>query len=153
MAKTIYEVLSEEHEEARKILEELAGTSENEGGKRRKLGSQVATALISHNEAESQTLYQRLLDFDELREQVEAHQDEHEEANEELRLLLDMDVEDSDWLDKLKEIKQAVEQHIEDEEEVLFPEAKRHLEVSEAEELAERFNEEQSRRKEGLKAA
>lgn len=153
MAKTIYEVLSKEHAEAKELLDQLASSSANDTRMRRVKGAQVAIELISHNEAESQALYQRLMDFEEMRDHVEEHQDEHEEANKELSSFLDMDVKDAGWLEKLKEIKQAIEHHIEDEEGKLFPEAQKHLDKAEAEELAERFDEEKFLRKELLKAA
>ncbi|MGH8162311.1 MAG: hemerythrin domain-containing protein [Gammaproteobacteria bacterium] len=153
MADTIYDVLKKEHDEAKEILEKLVATSTDDAKTRRDVGGKLIAELISHHEAESQTLYQRLMDFEDLRDHVEEHQDEHEEANKELRALLDVDVEEAAWLERLKEIKEAVEHHIEDEEERLFPEAREHLDESEAEELAGQFEEEQTRRKELLKVA
>ncbi|MGH8428315.1 MAG: hemerythrin domain-containing protein [Gammaproteobacteria bacterium] len=154
MDKDIYEVLMEEHKEAKSLLEKLASsTAQQDAEMRREKGRKLALELITHDEAESATLYDRLMEFDDMRDHVAEHQSEHEEANDELRSLLDIDVEDSEWLDKLKEIKKAVEHHVEDEENKLFPEAKKHLSEDEAKKMARKFKQEQDRRKEQMQAA
>ena len=154
MDKNIYEVLMEEHKEAKSLLEKLASsTAQQDAEMRREKGPELAIELITHHEAESATLYDRLMEFDDMRSHVAEHQSEHDEANDELRSLLDIDVEDSDWLDKLKEIKKAVEHHVEDEENKLFPEAKKHLNEDEAKKMAGKFKQEQERRKEQMQAA
>ena len=154
MENDIYEILMEEHREAKSLLEKLASSSaRQDAGMRREKGRKLAIELISHHESESATLYDRLMEFDGMRDHVEEHQSEHEEANEELRSLLEIDVEDSDWLEKLKKIKKAVEHHIEDEENELFPEAQKHLGPDEAQALGKKFKQEQERRKEKIQKA
>jgi hypothetical protein len=154
MAREIYDILKEQHDEARKLLDQLAASSADANGVklRREEGTKVAIELITHHEAESRTLYQRLMDFNDIRDHVEEHQGEHEEANAALKELLDTDLEDETWLEQLKEIKGDVEHHIEDEEESLFPEARERLDQAEAEEIGEKFIEVQDERKQKLKA-
>ncbi|MDN5864252.1 MAG: hemerythrin domain-containing protein [Gammaproteobacteria bacterium] len=153
MAETIYRILRREHDEARETLRQLADSTTEDAQMRRDKATDMAIDLISHNEAEAQILYQRLMKFEDLREDVEEHLAEHEEANEELRALLDMDAADEQWIESLKELKRAIEQHIEYEEEDLFFEAKYYIEEEEAEKLAVRYEAEQSRRRGLLTAA
>ncbi|MGH8273282.1 MAG: hemerythrin domain-containing protein [Gammaproteobacteria bacterium] len=131
----IYEVLTRQHGEAKEMLDSLSRTSAESAEdvrKRQTTSHRLVAELISHNEAESLTLYKRLLEFEDIRNRVEEHRREHETVDTELQGLLNVNVEDDAWLEKLLEIKKAVERHIEDEENRLFPEARKLLDRGEA---------------------
>jgi hypothetical protein len=136
MTKTIYEVLTQQHEEAITLLDQLAASTTDDARLRREKGHKVAIALIVHHAGESATLHERLSEFDELADRLAEHQEEHEEADEALNALLQTDVGDASWIKQLKEIKRHLEEHIADEEENLFPEARDRLDEEEAAQLA-----------------
>lgn len=151
MAKDIYAVLSDAHAAAKKLLDKLAQSPQEDARLRRDKGIEVAAELISRNEAESGVLYRRLMKFDDLRGHVERHQSEYREANWELRYLMRMDVEDSACLGQ--KIRAVIEERIADTEGWPFSRARRHRDDHEAKALAEEFKREQARQKESLKAA
>ncbi|HET6654861.1 MAG TPA: hemerythrin domain-containing protein, partial [Gammaproteobacteria bacterium] len=121
--------------------------------KRHKKGHMVAIELITHHEAESKCFYKRLEKFDQLRSHIAEHQQEHEEANEELKQWMKIDPGEPEWETMLQKIKKAIDHHIEDEENVLFPKVKELLSEDEAKQIADEFQQEQDSRKEHMKAA
>ncbi|MDN5864824.1 MAG: hemerythrin domain-containing protein [Gammaproteobacteria bacterium] len=142
MSRDIYELLTRQHNETKKSFDRLFGALENhpeDARERRETGRKLVVGLITHNDAESQILYARLMKFEHLRGQVEEHRHEHEEANAKLMTLLESNAEDPEWLGKFREIRAAVEKHIEDEEANLFPQAKKVLGGRESRMLAEEF--------------
>ncbi|HET7371034.1 MAG TPA: hemerythrin domain-containing protein [Gammaproteobacteria bacterium] len=153
MAKDIYEVLHKEHKEARKILDKLTSTDEEDVKKRREKCHTVAIELITHHEAESKCFYKRLEQYDELKGHIAEHQQEHEEANAELKQWMQVDPSSPEWMNMLQKIKKAVDHHIEDEENELFPRVKELLSEDQAKEIADEFQAEQDSRKEHMKAA
>ncbi|HET8551910.1 MAG TPA: hemerythrin domain-containing protein [Gammaproteobacteria bacterium] len=153
MAKDIYEVLKKVHSEARKILDKLESSDESDEKMRREKGHTVAVEVIAHHEAESKCFYKRLEKYDEVRDKIREHQQEHEQANEGLRQWMKMDPTDSQWMRTLKKLKQELVHHIEDEENVLFPQAQKLLTEDQAEKIAEEFQHEMHDREEHLKAA
>ncbi|HET6725008.1 MAG TPA: hemerythrin domain-containing protein [Gammaproteobacteria bacterium] len=153
MAKDIYDVLKKVHSEAREILDKLVSSDESDTGMRREKGHKVAIEVIAHHEAESKCFYKRLEKFDEVSDKIAEHQEEHEEANEQLREWMKLEPTDSEWMTKLKNIKQELEHHIEDEENVLFPQAQELLSEEQAEKIAEEFQREMHDREEHLEAA
>lgn len=152
MANTIFEILKHQHDDAKEALEKLASLSEEYVAVRRENEIHAAIELISHGDAESRVLYRRLMDFAELRDHVEAHHDEHEKTNARLAALFHMDVTGPRWRADVEEVKETIERHVENEEKTLFPLARQHLDEQEARLLGERFEKEQSRRKEELRA-
>ncbi|MGH8160703.1 MAG: hemerythrin domain-containing protein [Gammaproteobacteria bacterium] len=138
----IYDVLTRQHGEVKEMLESLSRSSAEsaeDARKRQTMSRRLAAELVSHNRAESQTLYKRLLEFEDIRDQVEEHRREHDAVNTQLQGLLNVNVEDDAWPEKLLEIKNAVERHIEDEENRLFPEARKRLDHREAKEFVGKY--------------
>lgn len=122
------------------MFEELFGRlASAQMPERRKFALRLAVELISHNEAESRTLYKRLRRFEHLRGDVERHQREHERTNARLMSLVDGSGDDAEWLQKFTEARAGVEEHVADEEGRLFPRAKKLLDTREAKVLAEQF--------------
>lgn len=153
MAEKICDVLHRQHEDAKETLDKLSSLSPEYVAVRRDKEITAAIDLISHFEAESQVLYQRLMEVADLRDVIGDHQRVDDDTNEKLRALLYMNVKESDSLEHVKNIREAVGHHIEDEETHLFPRIRNYFDAAEAEKLAERFLEAQQRRKELLRVA
>lgn len=153
MVRDIFEILSNQHDEIRRALQKLACTTTADVRVRRDEAGRLAVDVVSLNEAEADTLYSRLIEIPELEGAVEKQQNEHDEANAELRALIDMDAADEAWLKQLSKVARLIERHLADEEDLLFPRARTYLGESEAERLAQSFRHDQSLRKGLLKAA
>jgi len=67
---------------------------------------------------------------------VETALDEHDEVKELLEELDGADKEDESWSERLAELQDSVEHHVEEEETQLFPAAQRVLKKEKAEEIA-----------------
>jgi hemerythrin superfamily protein len=138
MAKMIYEVLEREHRMVTDLLQraQRAGASERED-----LLEQAMQELISHSEAESETFYAALRDHDETRDLVDEAESEHQQV----AVLLDgidhAADDDGAVQNRIQELIEAVEHHVQEEERELFARARSVLDEDQARELAERFRE------------
>lgn len=138
--ETIYEVLEREHREVRDLISKLENAHGNE--ERRSLVDRLHMELLAHAQAESETLYAALGEFDETREQVEEFERDHDVMRRQLEDLDDLHPTDhasESWQAKLEDLRTHVEQHVEEEEEDLFDEAGNLLTNEQAQDLARQF--------------
>lgn len=147
----IFDTLIQEHREAADLLEKLAKTGSDDRQARQNLLLELSTALVSHNVAETQTLYQSLARFNEMTDSVRKHQQEHNEVNEMLATLAGMEPDDEEWPSTLKTILEDVEHHVDDEENELFPQARKLLDPQEATDLQGRFEQEKEKAKKDMR--
>lgn len=132
----VFELLEKDHEKVSGLLTQLSESSDNAVKVREGIFKELATELALHAKAEETLVYPRLKEFDALRDIVEEGIDEHQEAEQLLEELADMPKNDANWGAKLKELKQAIEHHVREEENELFPEARELIEEDELTELA-----------------
>lgn len=136
----IYDALIEDHNELKDLLAQLV-ESERGSEERKSLVHAVKEALIPHSRAEEAVFYNSLreIKIDELKELVMGHGfGEHVQAENLLNILIKgKDVELDE--DPAKELKEAIEHHIEEEEGDMFSAAKQVLLDVEAENMAEAF--------------
>lgn len=147
----IFDTLIKEHREAADLLEKLEQTDSEDHEARQILLVELTTALVSHNEAESRTLYESLARFNEMTDSVREHQQEHDEVNSMLATLVQMDTDDEQWPSKLKTIHENVERHVDDEENELFPQARKLLDEEEVNDLQDRFEQEKENAKSNMR--
>lgn len=147
----IFDTLIKEHREAADLLEKLEQTDSEDHEARQSLLRELSTALVSHNEAESRTLYESLTRFNEMTDSVREHQQEHDEVNSMLAKLVQMDTDDEQWPSKLKTIHENVEHHVDDEENELFPQARKLLDKEEVNDLQDRFEQEKEKAKSNMR--
>lgn len=120
----VFELLETDHEKVRGLFNQLVETSDSTVKSRESLFKQLATELALHTKAEETIVYPRLKEVDELRDRVDEGIEEHQEAEQLLEELASLSKDDKQWVAKLKELKQAVEHHVQEEESELFPEAR-----------------------------
>lgn len=120
----VFELLETDHEKVRGLFNQLVETSDSAVKSRESLFKQLATELALHTKAEETIVYPRLKEVDELRDRVDEGIEEHQEAEQLLEELASLSKDDKQWVAKLKELKQAVEHHVQEEESELFPEAR-----------------------------
>ena len=139
----IYERLKQDHDKHRQLADEIMQTS-GDSEKRRRLWEQFKPEAVAHANAEEQTLYAALIEAPETQEQARHSVSEHEEADELIEELDELDMGSGGWLQKFEKLKKELEHHMDEEEKEVFVEARDVIEATEARELCGEFEERKS---------
>jgi len=139
-ARDVFEVLKHDHQEARDLFAKLEGTSNGAKKTREKLFQQLKDELTRHAKAEEKVFYPALKDKDgQAHEQVEEGIHEHHEVVSLLKKIEKMDVDSDDWLSAVRDLKDKVEHHVQEEENEVFPKARQLLDAEMLGQLGERI--------------
>lgn len=137
----ILDKLRQDHEKVEQLFARLAKTADGSASTREELCRQLVAELEAHTEFEEQVFYPAIEKAgEEAAEEVEEAVDEHQEVKDLLAQLKSMDVDDDDFLELLGEIQEAVETHVEHEEDDIFPLAEEKLEDAEASKMAQQHD-------------
>lgn len=136
------DLLKQDHEKAKKLLEEISGTTERAVKKRAELLQKIALELEVHTTLEEEDFYPA---FKKAGAKEEAKM--YHEAKEEHRAvdslvlpdLLSTDPGTVEFAGRIKVLKELVEHHIEEEEEEMFKDAQELLSAEQLEELGEQM--------------
>jgi hemerythrin-like domain-containing protein len=137
------ELLKEDHEEALRLIEELEsvdekiGTDPTDTEKFNKLHQM----LRLHTEVEENLLYPALEEFDEVKQLVEDAYLEHDRIDQLLSQLGTAAPNETEFQERLAELRNNLEHHIEEAEGTLFPSAEELFEEVELEELGGQMEE------------
>jgi len=135
----IYDVLQEDHETASELLASLLESAGQGEKQRASLFHELQIELELHTAAEEKVFYAALQSAEETAERIPEAIEEHREVLELLEELAVMAKNTTEWLEKLSDLQDAVEQHVDEEESELFPVAHEILSDEQAEELGERM--------------
>jgi len=121
------ELLKQDHQEALSVLDELEIAEEELDETESAQGQQSFTRLHSllkvHTRIEEEIFYPALEQFSETRELVRDAFREHEQMDELLTQLAGLDPVEEEFQELLSELRDSLDQHIEEEEGELFPKA------------------------------
>jgi len=120
VAMTIYEALKKDHDEMKELLGELVMIEDHDEEDRELLLNKIRDELIPHSRAEESVFYNSLRLLDAAKDIVMHRYQEHMEAEALLRKLEARRDIDQEWTETAKQLKKAVEQHIEEEEGRVF---------------------------------
>lgn len=134
----LYEMLEHDHEEVKQMFAE--SLKNNDTSK----FSQIKKELMIHMEGEEKYYYPKAKKVD--KELVEHGIEEHEEAKELIRELDRLGKNDGKFMPIMKELKESVEHHVNEEENKLFPETEKELDDDENTKIAEKIEEEKSKK-------
>lgn len=132
----IVEIILQDHKPLKRLIKVLK--SEKEIGEKRKAFEEFAPLLVAHAKPEEQTLYVHMKHEEELRPDAFEGDTEHALADqliEEVKQAADEDV----WEAKAKVLAELVEHHIEEEEEEMFPEVRKTIDLAEREKIGEEY--------------
>jgi len=115
-------LLKEDHERALELIEEIESLDQDDSHAG-ELFSQLKQALTLHTQMEEKVFYPSLSQFKETRDIVEEAYREHQEVDELLADISNLDTGDEDFLDQISELKMKIEHHVGQEEDELFPNA------------------------------
>ena len=134
----IYDELKKDHDKVKSLLQELLILDEK-SPHRHALIDAIRDALVPHARAEEAVFYNSLRALDSTNDVIMESYEEHIEAESLLRGLQLRDKVDMEWRNTAQKLKDALEDHIHDEETKLFALAQQLLTAREAEMLGNAF--------------
>lgn len=137
---TIYEVLKQDHQLVLGLLDQLMKAENLELKVKQKIVQRVDEELIPHARAEEAVLYNSIRDIPIKKDVVSHPYREHLEVEALLRALQVTEAVNIDWKKGAKNLRDALSQHIYEEEGAVFKAAKELFSQEEAEAMAEVFN-------------
>lgn len=136
------DLLKQDHEKVKKLLEEISGTTERAVKKRAELLQKIALELEVHTTLEEEDFYPAFKKAGAKEETKMYHEAKEEHrAVDSLVLpdLLSTDPGTVEFAGRIKVLKELVEHHIEEEEEEMFKDAQELLSAEQLEELGEQM--------------
>ena len=120
------ELLMQDHKEAASMMDQLE-TADKGDRSARTVFLQLKEALTLHTQAEEQVFYPALKNHEETKDMIPESLEEHQEVDQILAEMSSLSPGDDDFMDKLTELRDAVEHHVEEEENEMFPKAEQIL--------------------------
>jgi hemerythrin superfamily protein len=134
----ILHLIEADHRKVAELFQKLHKTR-GAGQNRQQLFAEIREALELHTQAEEQVFYPALQATDEARDLVLNAQADHQLIAELLEEMASDAAQDADWDEKLNELRENVEGHVEEEEDDLFDIARQLLSAEQARKLAEEW--------------
>jgi hemerythrin-like domain-containing protein len=135
----IYEVLKEDHRNLKALLGQLVLCGTVDDSKRKNLIQLIRDEMVPHSRAEEAVFYNFLKQFETTKGLVHHSYAEHLEAEALLRSLQIMEALDANWTKTAYKLKDALEHHIEEEEQRVFPMAEMIISETESQLMAKAF--------------
>jgi hemerythrin superfamily protein len=130
----IVQVLQTEHRTVEDLLQRLA--AEEDETEATELVRQVKRELMAHSTAEDRVVYSTIEQNEELEEDVEHARDEHSGIDEKLMAVVEADPTAPDFKQKVQELTECVQHHVQEEEGKILPKASQFIDQQTSHELA-----------------
>jgi hemerythrin superfamily protein len=130
-------LLKEDHQKVKKMLGELESTTERGVKTREELFTKVKQELVVHEAIEEEIFYPALKQHPKTKEITLEAYEEHHVVNTVLAEIEGVSYDDEKWGAKFKVMKENLEHHIEEEEGVMFKQAKQVFDEDELAQLGE----------------
>ena len=137
----VYQTLLLDHQTIQQIFSELEKTNVSEAERRELLFSTLREKLEAHEILEETVFYPEIDKFPIAGELVNVAFEEHAEFDAILQEISELPVDKPEWLERVAELKDLVQQHIMNEENRMFPAARKELPESRAEQLGWKIEE------------
>jgi hemerythrin superfamily protein len=134
----IFETLKHEHREVSALFEQIEANRAN-GQRAEQVFAILAGKLLAHAKGEEQVVYPRFAKLPGLSDLVLEARQEHEIVESLIVKLQTVELDPASWRATVKVLKEEVEHHVKEEENDVFPRARRELDDDAAEELARRY--------------
>ena len=138
-ATDIFDRLIQDHDKHRRLIKAIEATS-GDSEERRALYERFRTEAKAHASAEEVTLYATLMGEIEMREYARHAAADHHEIDDAIKEVDETDMGSSGWLAKFKALKETFLDHLKEEEETIFPDARKDLGEAKSVELRDAFN-------------
>ena len=137
---SIYDAIKADHDTHRTLLDRIADTS-GDSADRRKNWDDFYEDVKSHAAAEEETFYSKLISKTWGQDAARHSVHEHQQLDDLMEELNDMDMSSSGWLTKFKTLKHDYEHHMEEEEGEVFTRAKEVIGDEQNDAFGKRFEE------------
>jgi hemerythrin-like domain-containing protein len=133
------DLLKKDHQEAARLMDQIETAVD--GGKNSgvELFNQLKNALTLHTSIEEQVFYPALENHQETRDLVKEAYTEHDEVKNLLSEISGLSPSSNDFINKLTELRDNVEHHVEEEENEMFPKVKQVLSLNQIDEIGRRM--------------
>jgi hemerythrin superfamily protein len=135
----IFKALSQDHRQIERLLKKIEKSGERATKTRDQAFHELRRILMAHTKAEEKVFYDRLKESDETRDDALEGFEEHHLADLVLAQLSVLKAGAESWAPKFKVLKELVTNHIEEEEDEVFSDAREELDPDEIETLGEEF--------------
>jgi hemerythrin superfamily protein len=119
-------MLTDDHREVKELFEQFAALGENAGDRKKIIADEICTSLTLHAMVEEEIFYPAVRaaakEADDLVDEAEV---EHASAKDLIAQILEMDPDDELYDAKVKVLGEQIEHHVKEEEEEMFPLAKK----------------------------
>jgi len=133
------QLLTEDHDHVKKMLEELDDTTERAIKTREQTFAKLQSELEVHEAIEEEIFYPALKEHSKTRDIALEGYEEHHVVDTVIAEMGDVPVSDETWTAKFAVMKENLEHHIEEEEQDMFPKARKVFDQQELDELGERM--------------
>lgn len=144
----IHDMLRQDHDDVKAQLNELEMTTNAQAEERGEIFAKLKRALDTHTQFEEDHFYPTVRKTTGMEGEIADDLKEHKEADELLATIEEIGKSNPLWLDKIEQLKKALEHHIDDEEQKLFPASREKMSEAQMEELGEKYH--QMKEKAGL---
>ena len=133
------QLLTKDHDHVKKMLEELDDTTERAIKTREQTFAELQSELEVHEAIEEEIFYPALKEHSKTRDIALEGYEEHHVVDTVIAEMGDVPVSDETWTAKFAVMKENLEHHIEEEEQDMFPKARKVFDQQELDELGERM--------------
>jgi hemerythrin superfamily protein len=137
----ITEKLHQDHQKVEEIFRKLMETGDGAEKTRLDLCQKLKHELLAHAEFEESVFYPAVRDRNGVGQQVKEGIEEHNQVKGMLSEIEEMEPTAPEFMEKIEEIQQAVQHHVDEEESEIFPAAKKLIDKDEGEEMSTRHDE------------
>lgn len=134
-SKQLFDLLKKDHREVEKLMKQIESASHE---KRESIFEVLKQELTLHMQIEEKEFYPKLQKVQEMKDRMEDAIQEHREVKEYLSELEDLDQDEDEWLSSFQDMQEAIQHHVEDEEEEIFPDSKKYLSEEQLSEIAQK---------------
>jgi len=133
------QLLTKDHDHVKKMLEELDDTTERAIKTREQTFAKLESELEVHEAIEEEIFYPALKEHSKTRDIALEGYEEHHVVDTVIAEMGDVPVSDETWTAKFAVMKENLEHHIEEEEQDMFPKARKVFDQQELDQLGERM--------------
>ena len=137
-AMNIIEMLKQDHQEAAAMMDQIEAAGEGDPSVMTTF-NQLKQALTLHTQIEEQIFYPALQNNDQTEDQISESFEEHQEVKDMLAEMGGLQSGNDEFMSMMTDLRDAVEHHVEEEENELFPKAQKILGDSRLQEMGQQM--------------
>lgn len=134
----IIDMLKQDHQEAAAMMDRIESAGEGESSVKTTF-DQLKRALTLHTQIEETIFYPALRNNEETADQISDSFEEHQEVKDLLAEMAGLQAGNEEFIGLMSDLRNAVEHHVEEEENELFPKAQKILGESRLQEMGQQM--------------